>query len=156
VNTSDVQVYDYVTDNGRRISVALGTFGEIEKDRTVDVTITVDGVERLHMSDHTKCPAGVPLGEWLIHPICMCICVHMEYYSLFQMMQNLLSMANADELQLIPLDDRHISQLTDEQAEWWNEDSNHPLIDYLIDQARPAAEQALRDYPILGTTKEND
>lgn len=156
MNTSDVQVYDYVTDDGRRISVSLATFGELKKDRNADVSITVDGVERLHTSGHTRVPANIPMGEWLIHGVLDCLCTHMAQYSLFQLLNNLMSMANADEQQFIPIDDRHISELTDDQAAWWDEDLNHPLVDYLYSQVRPAVQEALDKYPSLRVNKENN
>lgn len=156
MNTSDVQVYDYVTDDGRRISVSLATFGELKKDRSADVSITVDGVERMHTSGHTRVPANIPMGEWLIYGVLNCLCIHMAQYSVFQILENLMAMALADEQQSIPIDDRHISELTDEQAAWWNEDPNHPLVDYLYSQVRPAAEQAIDKYPQLRMNEENN
>lgn len=156
MNTSDVKVYSYVTDTGRRISVSMALFGEIEKDRKVDVSITIDDVERLHSSTHWHIPPGVPLGEWLINGVMGCLCDHMEAYTRFQLLENLLATANADNVQFIPIDDRHIAELTDEQAEWWNEDDNHPLVDYLLTQVRPAAQAILEQYPQLRANKEID
>lgn len=155
MNTSDVQVYDYVTDNGRKISVSLATFGEIEKDRKVTVSVVVDDVERLHTTDHTHCPPGVPLGEWLIYGVLNCLCDHMMQWCMFQTLHNLFAMANADEVQFVPIDDRHIHELTDDQAEWWDGDDNHPLVDYLFERVTPLAEQMLEQYPQLRANKEN-
>jgi hypothetical protein len=138
MNTSDLQVYDYVTDAGRRVSISLGTFGEIEKRRTVDASITVDGVERLHTSGHVSCPEGVKLGEWTVYCLLNCLSTHMAKYNMFQMLNNLLSMANADDLQLVPVDDRHIAELTDQQAEWWNDEANIELIEYIHDRVIPS------------------
>lgn len=155
MNTSDVQVYSYVTDHGRRISVTLATFGEIEEDRKVDVSIMVDDVEQLHSSTHWHVPPGVPLGEWLIYAIMQCLCDHMAAHCMFQLLQNLLAKANADEVQMVPIDDRHIAELTDTQAEWWNGDENHILVDYLIEKSSPLAEKAIEEYPQLRVNKEN-
>ena len=156
MNTTDVQVYDYVTDDGRRISISLAAFGEVDKDRTVNVSIVVDDVERLHTTNHTRCPANIKMGEWLIHGVLNCLCIHMEQFQMFQLMNNLMFMANADEPQLVPIDDRHISELTDQQAEWWNEDANHPLVDYLFEKVRPAVVEAVKNYPHLRTNKESN
>lgn len=155
MNTSDVHVFDYVTDDGRRVAVSLATFGEIDKRRRVDVSITVDGVERLHTNTHYSCPAGVPIGEWLVYGVLNCLCTHMEKYGVFQVLNNLFSMANGDELKFIPVDDRHIQELTDEQAMWWDEGDNHTIVDYLYEQVRPAAEAAIEKYPQL-QNKENN
>jgi hypothetical protein len=155
MNTSDVQVYDYVTDDGHRIAVSLATFGEVDKRRKVDVSITVDGVERLHTGTHYSCPAGVPLGEWMVYGVLNCLCTHMEQFGTFQLLNNLFSMANADEVKFIPIDDRHISELTDAQAEWWNEGDNHTIVDYIYDKVRPIAKQAIEQYPQL-QNKENN
>lgn len=156
MNIADVQVHDYVTDDGRRISVSLGTSGEVSTRRQVDVSITVDGVERFHTSTHYSCPEGIPLGEWLVYGVLNCLCTHMEQWNVFQVLHNLLATANGDEVQFVPIDDRHIQELTEEQAEWWNEDDNHHLVDYLYEQVKPAALEALDQYPQLRANKENN
>lgn len=155
MTTSDVQVYSYVTDDGRRISLSFGAFGDLCKERRVDVSVTVDDVERLHASGHWTLPAGVPLGEWFVHAVMGCLCQHMQEWVLRMMLQNLLTMANADDVQLVPIDDRHISELTDEQAEWWNEDGSDSVVDYLIQLSIPLAEKAVEEYPQLRINKEN-
>ncbi len=147
MNAGDVQVHDYMTDDGRSIKVMLVTYGDVDKDQTVGVSIQVDGVERLQTGTHFTCPAGVPLGEWLIHGVLNCLCIHMEQWNVRDLLSNLLTMANADDNHFMPIDDRHITELTDEQAAWWNEDLNHPLVDYLYEQVRPAALKALDEYP---------
>lgn len=154
MNTSDVQVHDYVTDDGRRISISLATFGDVDADRKVTASVVVDGVERLH-STHWRCPAGVELGEWLIFSVMQCLCSHMVEYYMYEIMNNLLTKANGDEVETVPIDDRHIPELTDEQMEWWNDDGNHPLVDYILAKVKPAAEKAAKENPQLRANKEN-
>lgn len=155
MTTSDVQVYSYVTDDGRRISVSLGAFGDLSKERRVDVSVTVDDVERLHASGHWVCLPTVPLGEWFVHAVMSCLCTHMSEWNMFHMIQNLLTMANADDVQMVPIDDRHISELTDGQAEWWNDDANDSVVDHLIKVSLPLAEKMVEEYPQLRINKEN-
>lgn len=156
MNTPDVQVYDYVMDNGRRIQISLATSGDLTERRKVDLSIIVDGVERLHTNGHVSCPEGVPLGEWIVHEQLHCLSIHMAKYSMFQMLNNLFSMTTADDFQFVPIDDRHITELTDEQAEWWNEDANIDVIEYLYDRVEPAANKAVVDYPQLKVQSEEN
>lgn len=155
MTTSDVQVYSYVTDDGRRISVSFGAFGDLVKERRVDVSVTVDDVERLHASGHWTIPANVPLGEWFVHAVMSCLVTHMVDWTSRMILLNLLTRAGADEVQLVPVDDRHISELTDAQAEWWNEDANDSVVDHLIKVSLPLAEKMVEEYPQLRIKKEN-
>lgn len=154
MNTSDVQVYDYVMDDGRRIQMTYALFGEIEKDRRVTATITVDGVERFHATSHFNLPAGVPLGEWFGYCVTSCLMRHLTEYVMFMIMNNLMTMANGDEVEMMPVDDRHVSELTDERAEWWTEEENQSIIPYLHQKLNPLADKALDEYPQLH--KENN
>jgi hypothetical protein len=156
MNTSDVQVYTYVTDDGHHISFSLAAWGELTEDRRVDVTIMVDGVERLHTSGHTRLPAGTRIGEWLIQGVLQCIGQHMDDYNRFHLLANLFAMANSDDPAEFPTDDRHISELTNEQAEWWNEDGARSIGRYVLNQIRPAVLKILEEHPHLREDKEND
>lgn len=154
MNTTDVQVYDYVMDDGRKISISLSLFGEIEKDRRVVATIMVDDVERFHTATHFRLPAGVPLGEWMGYAVISCLIQHVRGYAIWGIMNTLMVMANADEAEHMPIDDRHISELTDEKAEWWTEPENQNIIPYLHHKLGPAIDVAIAEYPQLN--KENN
>lgn len=156
MNTSDVTVYSYMTDDGHRVSFSFGVWGSVDEDRKVDVSIVVDGVERMHTSGHTRLPAGLKLGEWLIFGVLRCLGEHMDEYNRFQLMDNLLSMAMADRMNTYPVDNRHISELTNEQAEWWNLDEARATGRYVLDQIKPAVEEAFNNYPQLRANKETD
>lgn len=156
MNTTDVQVYSYVTDTGRRISVSMGLFGEIDKDRRVTASITVDDVERFHSTSHYNLPAGVPLGEWMGYAVICCLAKHLAGYAMWHIMQGLMHMANADDVQMLPIDDRHISELTDEKAEWWTREENLDILPYLHDKLDPLIEKAIEEYPQLRKNEENN
>ena len=150
----DVEVYSYVTDDGVQIQVSVAVSGDPGKDRRASASIYVDGVERLHADTHFVLPKGVPLGEWFVKAVVNCLCRHMIGWCEYHIFNNLLSMATADDPQPLPTDDRHITELTEAQSEWWSD--NLEISQYLDSRTRELADQMAEKYPQLRGGEQED
>lgn len=158
--TFDVQTYDYVTDNGKRIVAMYEAVGEVETERDIDVTFMVDGMCQLKSSTHFKCPAGVPIGEHLLHAVLRCLHDHLRPIALgldaerklrakmgidddVDVEVHIARMVGGEVVEVAP----HLRELTKEQETFWLE--NPDVFQHLYNESFPSARKAVEKWPQL-------
>ena len=143
---TDVQVHDYVTDDGKRIAISLAVHGDPTTRRTCDMTVMVDDVERLRLKDHLGLPENIALGEWIAYGGFSCLMKHLRALALWD------SSGQGRQGEPMPMFGRHIDELTDDGARWWDE--NLDILTHLQEQLEPAVDAILEVHPELGTRKD--